>query len=240
MMTKGINNWSYQNNNCIVIKLSFPLISLNVIILSKDGETCWYFWSVGKNYVITEIQTQPVLFVISQPTIQSNTCKHHMCYVRTIVCELIISKTSVCTYPHHQEALFLQQYLSIYSCLPVYYCSWFPADDVIGAGLSEEVLCLSWSLTGRDTSIPLSVTEACRCQKRRRVISLLFNFISSTILFLQFNPLSSQVCGLTVSPFLWQIEILPSVLHLGEFWRGVIIFSGDDSVPASLRKCHND
>lgn len=93
MMTKGINNWSYQNNNCIVIKLSFPLISLNVIILSKDGETCWYFWSVGKNYVITEIQTQPVLFVISQPTIQSNTCKHHMCYVRTIVCELIISKT---------------------------------------------------------------------------------------------------------------------------------------------------
>lgn len=121
------------------------------------------------------------------------------------------------------------QYISMYSSLPVCYFSWFPAVDSCVAGLSEEVLCSSWSLTGRDTSLPLSVTVACLCQKRRRrVISLLFNFISSTILFLQFNPLSSQ------------IEILPSVLHLGEFWRGVITFSGGDSVPASLRKCHDD
>lgn len=140
------------------------------------------------------------------------------------------------------KTVFISVY-SIYLCTVVsqYVTSHGFLPDSCVAGLSEEVLCSSWSLTGRDTSLPLSVTVACLCQKRRRrVISLLFNFISSTILFLQFNPLSSQVCGLTMSSFLWQIEILPSVLHLGEFWRGVITFSGGDSVPASLRKCHDD
>ena len=64
-----------------------------------------------------------------------------------------------------------------------------------------------------------SVTVASWGKRRKGVISLVFSFISSTILCLQFNPLPFQLRRLTFSSFLWQIEreIVPSVLHRGEF-----------------------
>lgn len=59
-----------------------------------------------------------------------------------------------------------------------------------------------------------SVREASQGQRRKRVILPLFNFISSTILCLESNPLPFQVCGLTFFLYDRSKEILPSADYI--------------------------
>lgn len=118
-------------------------------------------------------------------------------------------------------------------------CQWMCV--CIFAGLSGGCLCLTWNYGGNQSCAVVIPTLSQRLAKQKGYLALFQLYLLSHIV----PPVQSlpfKVSGLTFSSFSWQIEKneLLFVLHLGEFWKAVTLFSAGDSHSAWLRSWHNE